>query len=131
MPRNQTSFSRTHQPPRESKRRILSESLISAALKDHGDDVLQFLAKIVKEPEHRGMTISINERIKAADRFLCHSLLQPRVDSEEAASSSGIDVFVRAGMTLEQAREANEKLQKILPSVIENIAEEIGKKEKS
>ena len=95
MAANSGSFSKTNQPT--SRRRTLGEELLFSNLKDYGNEMLRVLVTHAKESEREDI------RIRAADRFLCHVLLQPRDGAEESINDSENDVFARAGLNQEQA----------------------------
>lgn len=86
MARNSTTFEKGH-GKNHSVRRILTENLVMKKLREHGSAMLDILIKYANEAEKE------ETRIKAADRFLSHTLLHPK-PNEEIEQDKGLDIFM-------------------------------------
>lgn len=80
-----TSF-KENNPSCHLPRRRHSEKLVYSNLKDYGSEMFSVLVK-----EARTAPLP-SDRIKAADRFLTHTLLQPKGD-ENIQQTQGVKVF--------------------------------------
>lgn len=118
MPKNNNSFKPGNTAGR-CKRRILSEKLMLTKLREHGDEMLDVLAFQAKNCER------VDVRVKAADAFLKHTLLQPRDNSEPTTEEKNTEMFIEAGLTLEQAYKIKELMKPAVNQLVTNLIAQV------
>lgn len=122
MSKSSTTFKPGNKAAPHHRRRVLSESLTHESLSKHGSKMLEILV------EHAMYAAKPDLRVRAADRFLCHTLLQPKDGLDASTDERNAEAFVNAGLTLEQACRVRDKVRAEMAQLLTvYIDEEKGK----
>lgn len=114
MAKSSTSFGKGNRVGATSRRRDLSGSLLFSNLKDYGDEMLKVLVTHAKESEREDI------RIRAADRFLCHVLLQPKEGMEESDNNEAM-AQLRSQLSADEMVRLNEILKPAMQGFLNDL----------
>ena len=114
MAKSSTSFGKGNRVRATSRRRDLSGSLLFSNLKDYGDEMLKVLVTHAKESEREDI------RIRAADRFLCHVLLQPKEGMEESDNNEAM-AQLRSQLSADEMARLNEILKPAMQGLLNDL----------
>jgi len=114
MAKNITSFKANNAIARYSKRRILTENLALSKLRAYGEKMLDVLVTHATDSKNESI------RIKAADRFLFYTMLQPRDGAEESDNSEAM-AQLRSQLSAAEMVRLNEMIKPAMQGLLNDL----------
>ena len=111
---NPGRFSKTHQPPRESKRRVFAETLLFSSLKERGSEMLEILFKYAKSAEKEEL------RVRAAKEALTLMLPANNVEVELTDNSEAM-AQLRSQLSADEMARLNEILKPAMQGLLNDL----------
>ena len=114
MARNSGSFKPNNTIGKHSKRRVLTENLAFSKLKDHGEKMFDVMVTHATESKNESI------RIKAADRFLFYTMLQPKEGMEESDNNEAM-AQLRSQLSADEMARLNEILKPAMQGLLNDL----------